>query len=427
MKRRRPDISRRRFLQGTAAGVAAVTIVPRHVLGGADQRPPSETFGGALIGCGGRGGGTFDGLGPRRAQARPVRREVPRQGRQQDDLHRLPPRAGAQGHRRRGHRHAAALARPDLHRRHGGRQGRALRKAHDALHRRGPGGGRGRETLRPHLPDRHLRPLRRQQRKQHPDPQDHGQRPAEELQGRAHPAAAASRSRSGAAWSTPSRSRCPRTSTGTCTAARRRCGRITRTASAARTAATGTTRAAAWPTWASTTSTASSGPTARTTPAPSRSRPTPRRPTRKRVGMWGWVELKYADGLTLVLDSGEWGKPLRPQEGPRRQPRATSSEEDQKKLKAMPDPEPLVELPRGRQDPQAGRRPRRGRPPHAPRCCTWPTSPSASGARSATTRSRKQIIGDEEANRLVNQPMRAPWHLWIVWQSCQLSAEASLS
>ena len=23
----------------------------------------------------------------------------------------------------------------------------------------------------------------------------------------------------------------------------------------------------------------------------------------------------------------------------------------------------------------------------------------------------EQIIGDEEANRLVNQPMRAPWHL----------------
>jgi len=23
-------------------------------------------------------------------------------------------------------------------------------------------------------------------------------------------------------------------------------------------------------------------------------------------GMWGWVELRYADGLTLVLDSGEW-------------------------------------------------------------------------------------------------------------------------
>ena len=24
-------------------------------------------------------------------------------------------------------------------------------------------------------------------------------------------------------------------------------------------------------------------------------------------GMWGWIEMKYADGFTLVLESGEWG------------------------------------------------------------------------------------------------------------------------
>jgi hypothetical protein len=59
-------ISRRRFLGGAAAGAAGAavfTIVPRHVLGGPAQAPPSETLGGALIGCGGRGGGTFGGLG----------------------------------------------------------------------------------------------------------------------------------------------------------------------------------------------------------------------------------------------------------------------------------------------------------------------------------------------------------------------------
>ena len=28
-------------------------------------------------------------------------------------------------------------------------------------------------------------------------------------------------------------------------------------------------------------------------------------------GMWGWSEMTYADGLTLVLDSGEWGEPYR--------------------------------------------------------------------------------------------------------------------
>jgi hypothetical protein len=61
-------MSRRRFLQGSAAAAAGISIVPRHVLaangGRADQVPPSETLGGALIGCGGRGGGTFGGQGP---------------------------------------------------------------------------------------------------------------------------------------------------------------------------------------------------------------------------------------------------------------------------------------------------------------------------------------------------------------------------
>jgi hypothetical protein len=63
MKKPKVQVSRRRFLQGTAAGVAAFSIVPRNVLG-MGGAPPSEEFGGALIGCGGRGGGTFGCLGP---------------------------------------------------------------------------------------------------------------------------------------------------------------------------------------------------------------------------------------------------------------------------------------------------------------------------------------------------------------------------
>jgi len=64
MRSQRLKITRRRFLQSSAAGVSAVTIVPQSVLGGEGQAPPSESFGGALIGCGGRGQGTFGGLGP---------------------------------------------------------------------------------------------------------------------------------------------------------------------------------------------------------------------------------------------------------------------------------------------------------------------------------------------------------------------------
>ena len=50
--------SRRKFLKTTAASAATFQIVPRHVIGGPGQQAPSETYGTALIGCGGRGPGT---------------------------------------------------------------------------------------------------------------------------------------------------------------------------------------------------------------------------------------------------------------------------------------------------------------------------------------------------------------------------------
>jgi predicted dehydrogenase len=50
----------RRGLLGTAAGAAAFTIVPRQVLGGAGNVPPSEKLSIAAIGIGGRGAGDLD-------------------------------------------------------------------------------------------------------------------------------------------------------------------------------------------------------------------------------------------------------------------------------------------------------------------------------------------------------------------------------
>lgn len=47
--------TRRQFVQAAAAGAAAVTIVPRHVLGGPKFVPPSEKVNVALIGAGGQG------------------------------------------------------------------------------------------------------------------------------------------------------------------------------------------------------------------------------------------------------------------------------------------------------------------------------------------------------------------------------------
>jgi len=52
-------LSRRSFM-GTAAAVAAFTVVPRHVLGGARSVPPSEKLNIAGIGIGGRGEGDLD-------------------------------------------------------------------------------------------------------------------------------------------------------------------------------------------------------------------------------------------------------------------------------------------------------------------------------------------------------------------------------
>jgi predicted dehydrogenase len=54
-KEQKSKISRRDFM-GTAAAVAAFTVVPRHVLGGPRQVPPSEKVNIAGVGIGGQGG-----------------------------------------------------------------------------------------------------------------------------------------------------------------------------------------------------------------------------------------------------------------------------------------------------------------------------------------------------------------------------------
>ncbi|MFP4058746.1 MAG: Gfo/Idh/MocA family oxidoreductase, partial [Candidatus Brocadiia bacterium] len=59
----RSGLSRRQFLGGVAASAATFAVVPRRALGGPGEDTPSDSLGGALIGCGGRGGGTFRGLG----------------------------------------------------------------------------------------------------------------------------------------------------------------------------------------------------------------------------------------------------------------------------------------------------------------------------------------------------------------------------
>jgi myo-inositol 2-dehydrogenase/D-chiro-inositol 1-dehydrogenase len=126
-------------------------------------------------------------------------------------------------------------------------------------------------------------------------------------------------------------------------------------------------------------------------------------------GMWGWVELKYADGMTFVFDSQEWGEPYS-----RKQSSevllSDLSEEDQKKIKEMPDPEPLINFAEAvKTRKRAG-----GNADAANRSATLMHLANIAirtGRKLRYDPVNEQIIGDEEANRLVNPPMRAPWHL----------------
>lgn len=127
------------------------------------------------------------------------------------------------------------------------------------------------------------------------------------------------------------------------------------------------------------------------------------------AGLWGWVELKYADGLTLVMDSGEWG-PRYERKEPRGVGLADLSEENRKKLAELPDPEPLLSFAEAvKTRGQAG-----GHAEAAHRCATLlhlANLAIRTGRKIQYDPVQEQVIGDEEANRLVNQPMRAPWHL----------------
>ena len=126
-------------------------------------------------------------------------------------------------------------------------------------------------------------------------------------------------------------------------------------------------------------------------------------------GMWGWIELTYADGFTFVHESGEWGEKYT-----RKEPRGVSlddlDEESRRKLEAMPDPEPLVSF----AEAVKTRGPAGGNAEAAHRtACVMHLANIAIrvGRKIRFDPVKEEVIGDEEANRLVNIPMRAPWHL----------------
>lgn len=126
-------------------------------------------------------------------------------------------------------------------------------------------------------------------------------------------------------------------------------------------------------------------------------------------GMWGWVELKYADGMRLVLDSAEWGDPWEKSKA-RGITLDDLSPADREKLSLLPDPEHLRTFGEAVRD----RKPAGGNAEAAFRTITVIHLANIAirmGRKIRFDPVKEEIVGDEEANRLVNQPMRAPWHL----------------
>ncbi len=130
-------------------------------------------------------------------------------------------------------------------------------------------------------------------------------------------------------------------------------------------------------------------------------------------GLWGWCELKYADGFTVVLESGEWGDRydrLKSQHTSEGDLLKMLSEEDRKKLDELPEPERLPFFPEA-----VRTRQRTGS--YAERSHRVATIYHLANVSFRCGRPLKfdpdteHIVGDEEADRLVNQPMRAPWRL----------------
>jgi hypothetical protein len=136
------------------------------------------------------------------------------------------------------------------------------------------------------------------------------------------------------------------------------------------------------------------------------------------VGLWERVEMAYADGCRIILESGEWGNPSTKGmpyiEGPKGKIyRGFRTEPPDLKdaLATLPQPEPQVS------DFNVSIRTRKkfglnevngnrsNMLVHLANCAI------RTGRKLRFDPVRQRFIGDEEANRLVDQPMRAPWHL----------------
>ncbi|MBM4039115.1 MAG: gfo/Idh/MocA family oxidoreductase [Planctomycetes bacterium] len=128
------------------------------------------------------------------------------------------------------------------------------------------------------------------------------------------------------------------------------------------------------------------------------------------VGPWGWVELTYADGLKFVIENGKWGQKYDRPAARKEVGAKDLDEEGRKKLAELPNPEPLITFAEAiKTRKQAG-----GNAEAAHRGITAMHLANIAirvGRKIRFDPVAEQIMGDEAANRLVDQPMREPWHL----------------
>jgi myo-inositol 2-dehydrogenase / D-chiro-inositol 1-dehydrogenase len=142
------------------------------------------------------------------------------------------------------------------------------------------------------------------------------------------------------------------------------------------------------------------------------------------VGMWGSVTMKYADGTTLLLESLEWGDKKSPKDppyivGPKGKAwggdgkiTRTDPPEIMEKLKSYPEPGKLVdfdECVKTRQDPQ--QHPCVEAAHHSITLIHLANCAIRTGRKLKFDPGKQAFAGDDEANRMLDVPMRAPWHL----------------
>jgi len=136
------------------------------------------------------------------------------------------------------------------------------------------------------------------------------------------------------------------------------------------------------------------------------------------VQLWGWVKMKYDDGTTLIFQSNEWDKDNQMGEGkgirwPHGKPEMNDA--NKAKLNALPREPKMVGRGEGGFEEAVRLRYRcGGHPEAAHRSATLLHLANIAirlGRKLKYDPVKEQFIGDDEANRLVHVPYRAPWRL----------------